>query len=145
MPVIDQNRTWVKVEERLSTEQDPVLRGNLEMLLKHMKAEASLDMDALMATVSERAHYHSYSGRGRPNHKGKAAVRKFYEDFIVAAPTSCSTISSGWSSTATAFSPRESCEWPTRGQPWPPWASRWTILMVTTCTKRADGDRVADR
>ena len=82
MPVIDQNRTWVKVEERLSTEQDPVLRGNLEMLLKHMKAEASLDMDALMATVSERAHYHSYSGRGRPNHKGKAAVRKFYEDFI---------------------------------------------------------------
>ncbi len=81
MPVIDQNRTWVEVEERLSTEQDPVLRRNLEMLLKHMKAEASLDMDALMATVSERAHYHSYSGQGRPDHKGKAAVRQFYEDF----------------------------------------------------------------
>jgi hypothetical protein len=82
MPVIDQNLTWVKVEQRLSTEQDPVLRRNLEMLLQHMKAEASQDMDALMATVSERAHYHSYSGRGMPDHKGKAAVRQFYEDFI---------------------------------------------------------------
>jgi SnoaL-like domain len=81
MPVIDQNRTWVKVEQRLETEQDPVLRRNLEMLLQHMKAEASLDMEALMATVSNRAHYHSYSGRGLPDHKGKAAVRKFYEDF----------------------------------------------------------------
>jgi SnoaL-like domain len=82
MPVIDQNRTWIKVEERLRAEQDPVLRRNLEMLLQHMKAEASLDMEALMATVSENAHYHSYSGRGLPDHKGKAAVRRFYEDFI---------------------------------------------------------------
>jgi SnoaL-like domain len=81
MPVIDQNLTWVKVEQRLSMEQDPVLRRNLQMLLQHMKAEASQDMDALMATVSERAHYHSYSGRGMPDHKGKAAVRQFYEDF----------------------------------------------------------------
>jgi ketosteroid isomerase-like protein len=81
MAVIDQNCTWVKVEERLASEPDPVLRRNLEMLLRHMKAEASLDMENLMATVSERAHYHSYSGRGNPNPEGKAAVRRFYEDF----------------------------------------------------------------
>lgn len=81
MAVIDQNRTWAKVEERLKTEPDPHLRRNLETLLQHMKAEAALDMDALMATVSERAHYHSYSGRGMPDPKGKAAVRHFYQDF----------------------------------------------------------------
>ena len=82
MTLIAQNLTWKKVEERLATEADPVLRRNLEMLCRHMKAEAALDMDALMATVSERAHYHSYSGDpAAPSPEGKAAVRQFYENF----------------------------------------------------------------
>jgi hypothetical protein len=82
MALIDQNLTWKKVEERLATETDPVLRRNLEMLLQHMKAEALLDMDSLMATVSERAHYHSYTGDpNSPSPEGKAAVQQFYENF----------------------------------------------------------------
>ena len=82
MALIDQNLTWKKVEERLAVETDPVLRRNLEMLLAHMKAEAVLDMEALMATVSERAHYHSYTGDpGAPSPDGKAAVQQFYENF----------------------------------------------------------------
>ncbi|MGP0032086.1 MAG: nuclear transport factor 2 family protein [Acidimicrobiales bacterium] len=82
MAVIDQNLTWRKVEDRLATEKDPVLRRNLELLLRHMQAEAHLDLDAVMATVSERAHYHMYSGDPDALHpRGKAAVRKFYEDF----------------------------------------------------------------
>jgi hypothetical protein len=82
MALIDQNLTWKKVEERLSSETDPVLRRNLETLLQHMKAEAVLDMGALMATVSERAHYHSYTGDpGAPSPEGKAAVQQFYENF----------------------------------------------------------------
>ena len=63
MTVIDQRVTWAKVEERLATETDPVLRRNLEMLLEHQLAEASLDMEKLMATVSEHAHYHMQIGR----------------------------------------------------------------------------------
>jgi SnoaL-like domain len=82
MALIDQNLTWKKVEERLAIETDPVLRRNLELLLAHMKAEALLDMETLMATVSERAHYHSYTGDpGAPSPDGKAAVRQFYENF----------------------------------------------------------------
>jgi hypothetical protein len=82
MALIDQNLTWKKVEERLTSETDPVLRRNLETLLQHMKAEALLDMEALMATVSERAHYHSYTGDpGAPSPEGKAAVQQFYENF----------------------------------------------------------------
>jgi len=80
MPVIDQHRTWRKVEERLATETDPVLRRNLELLLQHMKAEASLDMEALMATVSEDARYENF-GDATGTLIGKAAVQKFYEDF----------------------------------------------------------------
>ena len=44
MAVIDQTRTWAKVEKRLETESDPVLRRNLELLLTHMKAEVVLDL-----------------------------------------------------------------------------------------------------
>jgi hypothetical protein len=82
MTVIDQRVTWAKVEERLATETDPVLRRNLEMLLQHQLAEASLDMEKLMATVSEHAHYHMHSiPNGVGDVVGKSAVQKFYEDF----------------------------------------------------------------
>ena len=80
MPLIDQQVTWRKVEERLARETDPVLRRNLETLLLHMKAEAALDMDALMSTVSERAKYQNFASGG-DGPVGKAAVQKFYEDF----------------------------------------------------------------
>lgn len=82
MTVIDQRVTWAKVEERLKTETDPVLRRNLELLLQHQIAEASLDMEKLMATVSEHAHYHMHSiANGAGDLLGKSAVQKFYEDF----------------------------------------------------------------
>lgn len=78
--VIDPTRTWTKVEARLGEERDPVLRRNLELLLTHMKAEAALDMEALMSTVSEKARYVFF---GNPDVvlDGKAAVQRFYEDF----------------------------------------------------------------
>lgn len=83
MPVIDQTLTWRKAEQRLAAETDPVLRRNLELLIQHMKAEAALDMENLMATVSERAHYHTYSSSDSPlpEPRGKAGVQAFYEAF----------------------------------------------------------------
>jgi hypothetical protein len=80
MTVIDQNTTWAKVEERLATEDDPALRRNLELLLQHMKAEASLDLESLMATVSRQARYTMF-GDSNSVIEGRPAVRKFYEDF----------------------------------------------------------------
>jgi hypothetical protein len=82
MAIIDQHLTWKKVEERLATENDPVLRANLELLLQHMKAEATLDMESLMATVSEHARYENFTSD--PNARplvGKPAVQEFYENF----------------------------------------------------------------
>jgi hypothetical protein len=81
MALIDQQVTWRKVEERLESETDPILRRNLELLLVHMKAEAALDMERLMSTVSERAIYQNFVQGGATGPVGKAAVQKFYEDF----------------------------------------------------------------
>ena len=57
---IDPSRTWKKVEQRLAVETDPILRRNLEVVLSHMKAEAVLDVDGLIATLSDQVRYHVY-------------------------------------------------------------------------------------
>jgi hypothetical protein len=83
MALIDPRVTFRKVEERLATETDPVLRRNLETLLAHMKAEMAGDVDGLLDTLSDRVHYHAY---GAPDPlsspEGKDGVRAFYERFI---------------------------------------------------------------
>jgi ketosteroid isomerase-like protein len=80
---IDPTRTWRKVEERLARETDPRRRRNLETVLAHMKAEASGDLDALMATVAEGAEYHAW-GSPDPTFspRGRAAVRAFYAAYV---------------------------------------------------------------
>jgi SnoaL-like domain len=80
MAIIDQRRTWEKVEQRLAVETDPILRRNLETLLQHMQAEAALDMEKLLATVSENARYQNFA-QGGAGPEGKAEVRDFYETF----------------------------------------------------------------
>ena len=83
MPLIDPRVTFRKVEERLETETDPVLRRNLETLLTHMKAEMAGDIDGLLRTLSENPAYHAY-GNDDPvtNPVGRDGVRAFYERFI---------------------------------------------------------------
>jgi hypothetical protein len=89
MPVIDQSVTWAKVEERLATEADPVLRRNLETVFAHMRAEAAGDLDGLVSTLSDDVAYHAYSAPDVPevNPVGKGGVRRFYEDFIASGAT----------------------------------------------------------
>ena len=89
MAVIDQSVTWARVEERLATETDPVLRRNLETLLAHMKSEAIGDLDGLLATLTDDVAYHTYGAPDVPavNPVGKAGVRRFYADFIASGAT----------------------------------------------------------
>ena len=83
MALIDPRVTFRKVEERLETESDPVLRRNLETLLTHMKAEMAGDVDGLLVTLTDDVHYHAY-GSDDPvsNPVGRDQVRAFYDRFI---------------------------------------------------------------
>ncbi len=78
MAVIDPRKTWRLSVERLAVEQDPIRRRNLAALVTHMMAEAHLDMDALMATVSPDAHYHFWADAGATELIGRDAVAEFY-------------------------------------------------------------------
>jgi hypothetical protein len=87
VPVIDPNRTWQEVEERLAVETDPVLRHNLEVVLDHMHAEAVGDLEGLLVSLSDDVAYHAYGAPAESSPVGKAGVRKFYEDFIASGAT----------------------------------------------------------
>ena len=87
MAVIDPNKTWQKVEARLATEDHPVLRRNLQVVLDHMKAEAVGDLDGLLISLADNAHYHSYGGSPESSPQGKDGVRRFYENFIASGAT----------------------------------------------------------
>ncbi len=80
MPIIDQSVTWQKIEERLRIETDPSLRRPLELILQHMKAEAALDLDTVMSTMSEHTRYRIFE-LGGTGPVGKEEVRKAYEEF----------------------------------------------------------------
>lgn len=82
MAVIDQHKSWVKVEERLAAETDPLLCRNLELLLTHLKAEAAGDLPNLMATVAETAVYQTFAQDPSTWPRGKAAVQEFYTSFV---------------------------------------------------------------
>ena len=87
MTLIDQALTWKAVEERLAVETDAVVRRNLEVVLEHMRAEAALDVDRLMATVNDDPHYHFRNGPARGEFHGRDAVRAFYEGFAASGAT----------------------------------------------------------
>ncbi|MGH7819206.1 MAG: nuclear transport factor 2 family protein [Candidatus Binatia bacterium] len=86
MPKLDPNRTWKLVEKRLADERDPTLRRNLELVLAHMKAEARSDIEGVVATLTERPRYVTYTRPDDPmmNPTGsRDAVRRFYDAMIV--------------------------------------------------------------
>jgi len=86
---IDPNNTWRKVEERLARETNPKIRQNLEVVLRHMKAEALGDLDGLLDTISPVATSYEAYGSDDPVYspKSKADVRKFYQAFIASGAT----------------------------------------------------------
>ena len=49
---LDPNNTWTLVEKRLTEEQDPIVRRNLELVLEHMKCEAKADIEGVVAKIS---------------------------------------------------------------------------------------------
>lgn len=79
MAAIDPRKTWRLAEARHETEEDPILRSRLALLIRHMKAESVLDMEMLLSTIAEDAHYHFWTSHGLDEHIGKAAVGAFYE------------------------------------------------------------------
>lgn len=87
MTNIDTTRTWAAVEERLASETDPVLRQRLEMLRRHMIAEAAGDLDVLMSTLAPQPSYNAYGQDPSVSPQGTEAVHQFYSNLIASGAT----------------------------------------------------------
>lgn len=81
---IDCRKNWAMPERLLATETDPIRRRNLETIVKHAKAEAKPDFEALMETVAPNAKYTSYTaGGGEENSPtGKDGVATYYRGIV---------------------------------------------------------------
>ncbi len=83
---LDPNNTWRRVQERMEREEDPTIRRNLELVLRHMKSEARGDIEGVVATLTETPRYvmHDLPGEAAMNPSGsKDEVRAFYDRTIV--------------------------------------------------------------
>jgi hypothetical protein len=83
---LDVNMGYRAVQQVLDGETDPVKRRNLEVVIKHMKAEARCDVAGVLDTLIDEPEYKWHSDPGNPdlNPKGsKQAVADFYDMWIV--------------------------------------------------------------
>ncbi len=82
MAVIDPNRTWELLEQRLAVTTDARHRVVLGAVIEHMRAEAAPDLDRLMATLNPAPDYHFWNGGQDVGPKGTEGVRTYYIDFL---------------------------------------------------------------
>jgi hypothetical protein len=85
--VIDPRKNWAMSEQLLASEADPRRQIILKTLIAHSKSECVADFDALMATVSPNAHYHSYATddvamNEAQSPKGKDGVAAYYQGIV---------------------------------------------------------------
>ena len=84
---LNPNLTWQRVQQRFQAESDPIRKRNLGLVLAHMKAEAQMDIEGVVATLTEKPRYRTYStpeDNTVMNPTGsKDAVRAFYDATIV--------------------------------------------------------------
>ncbi len=84
---IDPRKNWALAEQRLAEATDPRRRQILATLIAHSKAESVGDFEALMATVSPRAHYRSFATAdpaqtAANSPRGKDGIAAYYQGIV---------------------------------------------------------------
>ncbi len=103
MAVIDPNRTWAPLEERLAITTNARHRQVLEIVIEHMKAEAKPDLDGLMRTLVPEPAYHFWNGGQDVGRRDGTACTPTIRISSRAAAISSNTPSTDWSSTITVW------------------------------------------
>jgi hypothetical protein len=84
MSVVEQSKARKALEARLSKTESPRQRHMLEVAIAHVRAEAELDLEGLMASLTEDPQYHFWGNGVDQGPKGAAAVRQYYSDLVEA-------------------------------------------------------------
>ncbi|MFL0181032.1 MULTISPECIES: nuclear transport factor 2 family protein [unclassified Mycobacterium] len=82
MAVIDPSRTWAPLEKRLAETTNERHRAALQVVIEHMKGEASPDLDQVMGTLSAEPDYHFWMGGQDVGPKTTEGVHTYYTNFM---------------------------------------------------------------
>lgn len=82
MAIIEPNRTWEMLEQRLAVTTNERHREVIGIVLEHMKAEAAPDLDRLMVTLAPSPEYHFWNDGSDVGPKTTEGVRTYYTDFL---------------------------------------------------------------
>jgi hypothetical protein len=84
MSVLEQDKAARALEKRLASTESPRQRHMLEVAIAHVKAEAALDLEGLMATLTADPQYHFWGAGEDVGPKGADEVRQYYADIVSA-------------------------------------------------------------
>jgi hypothetical protein len=93
MGIVDQGLSARRVQERVAQTDDPRQRAMLTTLLEHLRAEADVQVDRLVATLSDHPNYHLWQDGRDVGPVGMEAVEFDIERIVVDHDT---VVTEGW-------------------------------------------------
>jgi hypothetical protein len=82
MGIVDQGLSARRVQARLTQTDDPRQRAMLTTLLEHLRAEADVEVDRLVATLADHPNYHLWQDGRDVGPVGLDAVRGYYRELV---------------------------------------------------------------
>ena len=80
--IVDPERSWAKLEDRLASEKNPRYRLILEQVRNHMRAELRLQLEPTMETLTATPEYNFFGPDGGMVLRGRAGVEAYYREMF---------------------------------------------------------------
>jgi hypothetical protein len=84
MEIVDRGLSARRVQERLERTEDPRERAMLSTVREHLQAEADVDVDRLVSTLSDQPTYHLWNAGRDIGPHGFEEVLGYYQELVAA-------------------------------------------------------------
>jgi hypothetical protein len=84
MEIVDRGLSARRVQERLERTEDPRQRAMLTTVREHLQAEADVDVDRLVSTLSDQPDYHLWNAGRDIGPHGFDEVLGYYQELVAA-------------------------------------------------------------
>jgi hypothetical protein len=82
MEIVDRGLSARRVQERLERTEDPRERAMLTTVCEHLRAEADVDVDRLVSTLSDQPNYHLWNAGRDIGPDDYESVLAYYQDLV---------------------------------------------------------------
>ena len=82
MEIVDRGLSARRVQERLDRTEDPRERAMLTTVREHLQAEADVDVDRLVSTLSDQPNYHLWNAGRDIGPDDFEGVLAYYQELV---------------------------------------------------------------